>query len=181
VFIDVGFSQSRRTSGLLINGGEPRELTFAHLRNELVATLTKCSGVANLVLEAPLSAAFSKAGNPTGRSIERKGVQHRYWYEGAGCQVTLSAAYLLRSVIELPEAPEIRLFEGFASFKERGNKSSHADDTKAIRSVAWNEPGANGRIIKAEELVGPSIDRIESVFRVYGFDCGIPPVIMAVV
>ena len=179
VFIDVGFSQAGRTSGLLVNGGEPKELTFAHLRSELVATLIKLPGITNLVFEAPLSAAFTKVGNPTGRSIERNGIQHRYWYEGAGCQVTLSAAYLLRAVIELPEAPEIRLFEGFASFKERGKKSSHAGDTKAIRSVAWNEPGASGRIVEPAKLCVQETDRLESAFRVFGFDCGIPAVIMA--
>ena len=123
--------------------------------------------------------AFTKEGNPAGRSIERKGAEHRYWYAGLGCQVTLAAAYLLRSILAVQITREIRLFEAFVSFKSKGIKSSHAADVISIRSVVWNPQLHANSIIAPENLAGPHTKTIESAFTVYGFNCGIPPVLIA--
>ena len=179
VFVDVGFSRESKTSGLLVNDGQPIEVTFNDLRQELLK-LTKQEGPAiNLVLEAPLSVAFTRDGNPAGRSIERRGTEHRYWYAGLGCQVTLAAAYLLRSILAVQSTREIRLFEAFVSFKSKGAKSSHAADVISIRSVVWNPHQHAGKIIAPENLAGPHTKTMESAFAVYGFNCGIPPVHIA--
>lgn len=97
VFVDVGFFRDGKTGGLLVHDGTPRALTFDSLRAELVSPGTKKTGLRNLVLEAPLSAAFTAAGNPAGRAMEKSETGHRYWYAGLGCQVTVAAAYLLRA------------------------------------------------------------------------------------
>lgn len=178
-FVDVGFARDGKTSGFLINNGTPQVLTFSELRRQLLELVTAAEQPLNLVLEAPLSAAFTGAGNPTGRSMEREGKKHRYWYAGLGCQVTVAAAYLLRAIHENQAKREVRLFEAFVSFKSRGTKSSHVDDVLAMRSVAWAEASYVGKIIPPEEIAGPHARTVQSAFRVFGFDCGIPPVVVA--
>lgn len=179
VFVDVGFSREGKTGGLLVHDGDPRELTFAQLMAELVALAAGGPEPMNLVLEAPLSAAFTAKGNPAGRAMEKDETGHRYWYAGLGCQVTVAAAYLLRAVLEAELRRDIRLFEAFISFKEKGVKSSHAADVLAMRAVAWGTPGAAGRVLGPEQLMGPHAAQLQSAFTVFGFDCQVPPVIVA--
>lgn len=99
VFVDIWFSREGKTGGLLVHDEVPRELTFAQLRSELVALAKSGPAPMNLVLEAPLSAAFTALGNPAGRAMEKDATGHRYWYAGLGCQVTMAAAYLLRAML----------------------------------------------------------------------------------
>jgi hypothetical protein len=179
VFVDVGFSREGKTGGLLVHDGLPRQLTFAQLRSELVTLAKNGPEPMNLVLEAPLSAAFTASGNPTGRVMEKDDTGHRYWYAGLGCQVTLAAAYLLRAVLEVEQVRDIRLFEAFVSFKAKEKKSSHAADVLAMRAVAWALPDAVGTVLGPGELAGQHAARVQSAFQVFGFDCQVPPVIVA--
>lgn len=179
VFVDVGFSREGRTGGLLVHDGTPRELTFAQLRSELTMLAKSGPEPMNLVLEAPLSAAFTATGNPAGRVMEKDETGHRYWYAGLGCQVTLAAAYLIRAMLEVEQGRDIRLFEAFVSFKVKGKRSSHAADVLAMRDVVWGAQDAAGKVIGPEELAGPHAARMQSAFQVFGFDCQVPPVIVA--
>jgi len=179
VFVDVGFSREGRTGGLLVHDGHPRELTFAQLMAELVALAMGGSKPLNLVLEAPLSAAFTDAGNPAGRAMEKDETGHRYWYAGLGCQVTVAAAYLVRAILEAKPRRDIRLFEAFISFKGKSNRSTHAADVLAMRAVAWGLPLAVGSVVSPDKVAGPHAVRVQSAFRVFGFDCQVPPVIVA--
>lgn len=178
VFVDVGFSRSGKTGGLLLHDGEPRELTFAQLGAELVSLARGAPSPMNLVLEAPLSAAFTAEGNPAGRAMEKDDASHRYWYAGLGCQVTIAAAYLLRAMLDSDPIRDLRLFEAFVSFKHKGKKSSHAADVLAMRAVAWDFPGATGHVLAPDQVMGPHAARVQSAFKVFGFDCGVPPVIV---
>jgi hypothetical protein len=178
-FVDVGFSREGKTAGLLLHDGQPRELTFAQLQAELVALATCSAQPLSLVLEAPLSAAFTSNGNPAGRAMEKGEAGHRYWYAGLGCQVTVAAAYLVRAMLESGVARDVRLFEGFVSFKDKGKRSSHSADVLAMRAVAWGLPGATGHVLSPERLAGPHASRMQSAFQVFGFDCQVPPVIVA--
>lgn len=181
VFVDVGFSRSGKTGGLLLHDGEPRELTFAQLGAELVSLARGAPSPMNLVLEAPLSAAFTAEGNPAGRAMEKDDANHRYWYAGLGCQVTIAAAYLLRAMLDSDPTRDIRLYEAFVSFKGKGKgkRSSHAADVLAMRAVSWGSPGAKGHILGPDQVMGPHAARVQSAFKVFGFDCGVPPVIVA--
>lgn len=178
-FVDIGFSRIGKTGGLLVHDGEPDALTFNDLRNALVSLGRQRSGPLNLVLEAPLSAAFTAAGNPTGRSIEKSESGHRYWYAGLGCQVTLAAAYLLRAMLEAGLARDVRLFEAFVTFKTKETRTSHTADVLAMRDVAWGRPEARGQVLVPTELAGPHASEVRSAFAVFGFDCQVPPVIVA--
>src|SRR5437870_7573458 len=98
LFVDVGFSNKGRTCGVLGGDGASVAVTFAEAAKSVVASGARQTGILNLLIEAPLSVAFNAAGNPAGRTIERLGSQHRYWYEGLGCVVMTSAMYLLRAL-----------------------------------------------------------------------------------
>jgi hypothetical protein len=179
VFVDLGFASNAKSCGLSIGQLEPEELTFADLSSRLRVLAREEGPPLNLVLEAPLSVAFSCAGNPVGRSIEqREGQTPRYWYLGLGCGVLMAATYLLQSLREAMPRREVRLFEGLASFKPKGEKSSHAADVQKLRSIIFEPDAPPGRIIAPETLRINPTDQLRSAFAVSGMDFGIPPVLM---
>lgn len=176
LFIDVGFSSKGRSCGVLC-GERAVKLTFAETCNRLVAAGTQVGGRLNLLIEAPLSVAFSFAGNPVGRSVERVGSQHRYWYEGLGCVVMTSALYLLRALHDSRPLRDVHLFEGFVSFKPKGQGSSHCGDVDALRSVVMNRSRDSSAIVKPDQLAVTPTDRVVSAFAVAGLDFGVPPIV----
>lgn len=179
VFVDVGFAREGKTGGLLIGSGQPVRRSFSDLRVELAEISRSSAAPMNLVLEAPLSVAFTARGNPAGRSIEKSDQGHRYWYAGLGCQVTTAAAYLLRSIIDSTPTRAIRVFEAFVTFKPKGSVSSHERDVEAMKAVVWRSASLPGDVIAPDHLCGPHAHVVRSAFAVYGFDIGVPPVIVA--
>ena len=152
IFVDIGFSKRKRSSGIAVGDQNPEQVRFRDLSKRIAQALHAGKGPANLLIEAPLSVAFDRAGNPTPRSIERQGDKRRDWYSGAGPTVLLAAMHLLRSLAdEAPQRP-IRLIEGFLSFKMPRTRSSHAEDVARLRDVAWRIPGARGCIVPPVEL-----------------------------
>ncbi len=178
-FVDLGFSKSGKTTAILIDRGTPELHTFDSARRRLLSLASEGGAALNLVLEAPLSVCFTAQGNPAGRSFEKSASGHRYWYAGLGCQVTLAAAYILRTLVEAAPARPVRLFEAFVSFKPKGAASVHAADVQAMREVAWATTPQRPGVVAPRDLMGPDAARIESAFRVFGFDLGVPPVIVA--
>lgn len=178
VFIDLGFAKSAKSCGLLVGDGIPTEISFSQLRAEVTTIALSNQTPLNLLIEAPLSVAFTATGNPTGRSFEKRGTQTRYWYVGLGCSVLVAATYLLRAVYDLHPGREIRLFEGLASFKPKGVRSSHSRDVIGLRRVIWEGASCSGCIISAEELPAAQGDRLFSAFLVAGMDFGVPPVVV---
>ncbi len=177
VFVDLGFAQSAKSCGLLVCDGKPREVSFAQLRTQLLEIVASDGKPLNLLIEAPLSVAFNAKGNPTGRSIERRANQIRYWYVGLGCSVLVAATYLLRAIYDAHSDREIRLFEGFASFKPKGVRSSHSDDVLNLRNIIWEGASKSGSIIPPDKLVVSEEDQLLSAFLVAGMNFGVPPVV----
>jgi hypothetical protein len=177
VFVDLGFASNAKTCGMLIDEGEACTLSFSELKSRIASICSTGSAPLNLLLEAPLSVAFGPTGNPTGRSVESRNGQIRYWYLGLGCSVLVAATYLLRLVHDLPPKREIRLFEGLVSFKPKGAPSSHTRDVIELRALAWGLNAFPGRIVAPEELALDEGDHLMSAFRVSGMDFGVPPVI----
>lgn len=178
VFVDVGFAKSARSSGLLLGDELCQELSFSQLRAKLQTVATAKAEPLNILLEAPLSVAFNENGNPTGRKIERRENQTRYWYVGPGCSVLVAATHLLRAIYDVTPSREIRLFEGFASFKPKGVRTSHCDDVLSLQKVIREGSSALGRIIPAEELLVSQDHCLQSAFFVAGMDYGVPPVVV---
>jgi len=82
-------------------------------------------------------------------------------------------------MLEVEQGRDIKLFEAFVSFKEKGRKSSHAADVLAMRGIAWGLPAAVAEVLGLNELAGPHAARVQSAFQVFGIDCQMPPVIVA--
>lgn len=184
VFVDIGFSRDARSCGIAVGDSEPRAICFGDLVPRVAEELSKGSCPLNLLIEAPLSVAFNAQGCPTGRKIEkRREGSPRYWYLQAGAVTLLAATYFLRGLHDVASARgrgsdrTIRLFEGFASFKQKGVASSHAEDVARLRDVAWRE-SSRGRIVECEGLRMCSGDTLRSAFEVTGMDFGIPPVVV---
>jgi hypothetical protein len=178
-FIDIGFASRSKSCGLLIGDGQPLETTFGRLKS-MVGELALTAGPPlNLVIEAPLSVAFNQQGNPTGRSIEkRRNERPRYWYIAPGVSVLVAATYLMRHVVDSGPKREIRLFEGFVSFKPKGTTSSHARDVEWLRDTVWHIQERPNAVVTAEQLIMDVDDRVTSAFSVSGIDFGVPPVIV---
>ena len=100
LFLDVGFSASSSSSGLLVGNGNPCAVQFGEARRRILDHIRHANSPTNLVIEAPLSVCFNRNGNPTGRLIERDSIegktQTRYWHAGLGCSVMVAAMYIIR-------------------------------------------------------------------------------------
>ncbi len=178
VFVDIGFSRNARSCGVAIGENDPKEMKFSELAPAILGVVRAGTGPVNLLVEASLSVAFTPGGNPTGRRIEKRGARTRYWYVGLGCAVLVATTYLLRQLYECGSEREIRLFEGFVSFKEKGVKSSHSKDVADLRSVAWNLDHVPGEVVGPDQLKVNPDDRLCSAFAVAGMDLGVPPVVV---
>jgi hypothetical protein len=177
VFVDLGFAQAAKSCGLLVGDGKPREVSFSQLRTEVLEIVAACGKPLNLLIEAPLSVAFNEKGNPTGRKIERREKQTRYWYVGLGCSVLVAATYLLRSIHDARPVREIRLFEGLASFKPKDARSSHGEDVLNLRKIIWEGASKSGCIVPPQNLAASQGDIVLSAFLVAGMDFGVPTVV----
>lgn len=178
VFVDLGFAKAAKSCGLLVGDGMPKDVSFSQLKAELGSLIAAGGEPLNLLIEAPLSVAFNTTGNPTGRSVERRQDQTRYWYVGPGCSVLVAATYLLRSIHDARPDRDIRLFEGLVSFKPKGAQSSHRDDVLNLRKIIWEGATQSGRIVPPEDLVASREDTLLSAFLVAGMDFGIPAVVV---
>lgn len=177
LFVDLGFARKAASCGFLQGDNAPEAVTFAAARERAVRAASLAARPLNLLLEAPLSVAFTKDGNPTGRSIEKRPEGTRFWYVGLGCAVLVAATYLVRAIASAQVGREIRLFEGFVSFKPKTARSSHVDDVIHLRDVVWRPEMYPGAITPPENLPLHPTDVVSSAFAVLGLDLGIPPVI----
>ena len=179
LFVDIGFSRSDATCGVAKGDEHPRVVKFHELVGVVTTECAKTGGPLNLLIEAPLSVAFTAAGNPSGRSVEfRKGAQPRYWYLGLGCGVMVATMYLLRAVVDNGLGRDVRLFEGFVSFKKKGAASSHTGDVERLRGIVWHASEHSGSILGPSALKLHEGDLLQSAFAVLGLGVGIPPVVV---
>ena len=183
LFVDVGFSSKGKTCGVLKGAGNPELRTFRGMVDLVLQEVQVTGQPLNLLLEAPLSAAFNQSRNPTGRSIEsidgknRKNRKHRYWYEGPAGNLVVASGYLLRAMLDCEIQREVRLFEGFVSFKPSKTKSSHTKDVKRLRKAAWNP--TPDCVFAPCKLRKNDSDTLQSVFKFADMNFGIPPVVVA--
>jgi hypothetical protein len=182
IFLDTGFSGARnargRTCGLVIGNSEGERANFAEATQRIVEHIAGTRSLVNLVIEAPLSVCFSAAGLPTGRSIERKEGEQRYWYTGPGCAVMVAAMYLIGAIREIPSPNTVRLFEAFISYKTRGTGSDHKREARLLRDAVRYPRKFPARIIPAKDLKERENDDLHSAFRIMGLDCDVPAVIV---
>ena len=153
IFVDIGFSSTEESCGVAIGKDDPEEVTFANLVKKLaaqVAEVEKPHKPLNLLLEAPLSIAFTTDGNPTARVFESKKEStppklaelmddtHRGWYYNAGANTMAGATRLIWELRKCKRRRDIRLFEGYApreSERRDEIKSKKGDHAKVVRQL----------------------------------------------
>jgi len=185
-FVDLGFASKAKSCGYLFASFSedtkqgPEEITYGELVSTLTSLVSKKAPPLHLVLEAPISSAFSQEGNPTGRSIEKTDAGHRYWFVPVGCLVLVSALYLVKRLSEANPQREIRIFEGFVSFKKGGKSStSHIKDVEAMQHVVWSQGKDGGYFCEPKALHNPNESSIQSTLALLGMDAT-PPAIVRV-
>lgn len=178
LILDVGFANNKKSCGLLINESLPEELRFAEAVQRIHEYINAKETPVNLLIEAPLSVAFDIKGNPKGRSMEKQGNRTRYWYVGLGCAVMVAAMYLVKTLSDSRPDNEVRLFEGFVSFKKTDCRSSHSRDIQLLREVVERPSDFKTSIIDPTQIKAMESDMLQSAFLVAGVDAGIPPIIM---
>lgn len=196
--VDIGFSK-KATCALLLRGrleSSDEDLSFGELCKKLQQLVWPLKKL-NLVIEAPLSYAFDEAGNPVGRNFEKpieaqsnkESRAHRYWYLGAGACVTLAAARLLLILMLNASKSdcEVRLFEGFVSFKSKKRfhskktrrASSHIRDAKSLWIAIEKTQVSRKHKKMSPWAVGEKVNgRIEPALQMLGDTArSVPPVI----
>lgn len=173
VFLDIGFSNQAKSCGLLMHDSQPTMHRYSDAVSEIIEVV-KIHDRINLVIEAPLSVSFDKLGNPTGRKIEKDKNGTRYWYMGPGNAVMVAAFYLLYDLVNSKLKSDIRLFEGFVSYKDKNSKSDHARDVLLLREVIKTPEKYSQCIYSPESLLMNREDKLSSAFNM---DFGIPLVI----
>jgi hypothetical protein len=178
VFIDIGFANKAKSCGLLFDDGNPVEVTFNQAVENICSHIQTNNTAINLVIEAPLSVAFDDKGNPKGRAVEKLNGKTRYWYVSLGCTVMVAALYLVRAIHDSKPNGEVRLFEGFVSFKDSNETSNHSKDVLLLRDIVNNPNDNLDAIISPDSLKMDSTDQIRSAFLVAGLNFGVPPILM---
>ncbi|GMW04813.1 MAG: hypothetical protein AMXMBFR85_07960 [Dehalococcoides mccartyi] len=177
LILDIGFSNSQKSCGILLGDEEAKQLTFNETVHEVIR-IANSLPLLNLVIEAPLSVTFDKSGNPKGRSMEKEGGKNRLWYVGPGCAVLVAGMYLMGKLYGSRPSGDIKLFEGFVSYKSKEAKSSHSEDVDLLREAIKAAQTKSHNIIMPEEIKTDPDDSIESAFEIMKLvDIGIPPII----
>ncbi len=158
IFVDIGFAPGDASCGVAIGSDKAEEITFGKLVEIVVTEARKPGKPLNLLLEAPLSMAFTKDGNPWPRSFEAKPKkwnrvprwfedlkdgEHRGWYRQAGPLTMAGAVRLIWELRRRKRQRKIQLFEGFAP-REKGTESQTGDHAKVaekLRGVVKGETG----------------------------------------
>ena len=183
LIVDIGFSSTACSCGVWDTTREPRVVTFGELVNLAIRKVQESDQpTLNLLIEAPLSVAFQQNGNPTRRRCDSRGNKHRDWYVNAGATTLIATGYLLRELNKCRRTRQVRLFEGFVSFKtsnhsprsKKARIASHNNDVRSLKKAVWNPKTAD--IFDPGELrLNPS-DRVESAFPFLDKN-PVPPVI----
>ena len=183
LIVDVGFSSTEPTSGVWNGTGEPHVVTFGDLVELATREVRKASPQPlNLLLEAPLSVAFHQNGNPTRRCCDTYKGKHRDWYVNAGATTLIAACRLLWALHRCERQRDVRLFEGFASFKsaqdtpktKAAREEKHKDDALDLKNAVWTRH--NAELFDPGKLRQHPTDCIESAFPFLDEDL-VPPVI----
>ena len=152
IFVDIGFARENNSCGVAIGADVAKKVEFAELAKLVVKAVQKKGKSLNLVLEAPLSMAFTEAGNPWPRNFEWStrsqgndspqwfkdlmDPSERFWYSRAGSSTKAGAERLIWELRRCQRGREVRLFEGAASLN-----ADHHEVADRLREVIKGEIG----------------------------------------
>ena len=222
VIIDIGFSGSKRSCGITINGDKiPDPLQDYRLNSkELKPRGDKHYGMLcpaitewlkahhgagkrptlNLMIEAPLSMAFAKRaqpqdkrrgarqGNPIARipdqlqdqdSKGEKRQRQRLWYTQPASGLMVASMRLIQDLATELNGWEIRLFEGFVSFKEDKAPQCKGHWCDTIKLWDALELPSSGPQPHSNPIINPLEGSIVSLLALMGINSSndIPPIL----
>ena len=152
----------------------------------------------NLMIEAPLSMAFASRsnsdasprgvlqGNPIARIPDRleatdangrTQTQQRLWYTQPASGLMVASMRLIQELAAALEDWEIRLFEGFVSFKEGNEPKGHWRDTcKLWKALPIT---SDSKLPQSRPVVDPTDGKVESILGLMGCerDNETPPIL----
>jgi len=152
----------------------------------------------NLMIEAPLSMAFASRsnsdasprgvlqGNPIARIPDRleatdangrTQTQQRLWYTQPASGLMVASMRLIQELAAALEDWEIRLFEGFVSFKEGNEPKGHWRDTCKLWKALPITSDSN--LPRSRPIVDPTDGKVESILGLMGCerDNETPPIL----
>ena len=130
IAIDMGFARANRSCGIAWQNidtdvVQSAETDFGGAIKLVARKLQTAPTDVVLIVEAPLSGAFDRYGNPEPRGqfeitdSKRRQNSPRYWYTGPGASTALAAVYFLqqisRRLSKISSRKRIHIVEGFAS------------------------------------------------------------------
>ena len=186
IFSDIGFAPDKRSCGVAVGNHTGKEVKFADLVAIVVKVVKEPGEPLNLLLESPLSIAFTQDGNPWPRNFEwstksknnqlpkwfkdRLGSDHKGWYLRAGASTKAGAERLVWKLHRCKPQREVLLFEGFAPLK--GTK--HKEVAERLRDAVTGETGSP--IVSPDKIVdGQSKVDLWPITGISGWDSDEPP------
>ena len=220
VIIDLGFSGSSRSCGITINGSRipdplegyrstsskpkrPGDKHYGMLCPAITEWLSthyspEKPGAINLMIEAPLSMAFTKRsasgdrlrgarqGNPIARIPDRlegtdtngrAQVHQRLWYTQPASGLMIASIRLIQELATALDGWDIRLFEGFVSFKKGDEPKGHWRDTRELWRALPEDPAPFEPSI--HPIVDPQEGTVESILGLVNMSTSsdVPPIL----
>lgn len=147
--VDMGFSGKTASTGYAYRAAGNQQAisenkTFADCLQAVAEQISR-AGDLLLIIEAPLSAAFDRKGNPQSRGTFESSPKPRWWSLRAGAAMSLAAMHFLKRLASrIPANSKCYLVEGYVV----GANSGHdADVAEALvqsacseRKCSWQEP-----------------------------------------
>jgi hypothetical protein len=177
IAVDMGFAGDHNSScGVAwADGPEARaEMCFGEAVNRVGERL-KQDRETVLLIEAPLSGAFSAGGNPCVRGNFERWPQRRYWWVQPGAGIALGAGLFLHRLIQNINSHKgtVHIVEGFVTGVT--GQHSHMRVAVALRraflnsqtpETYWHSVERNGEIHSVVALVGPDAGKVNSTVSV---------------
>ena len=185
IFSDIGFAPDEKSCGVAVGSHTAEEVRFAEMVNMMVEKVEEPGKPLHLLLESPLSAAFTPAGNPCPRNFEwstrSKGnhsskwfkdwidKMHRGWYLRAGASTKAGAERLLWELHRCKRQRDVLLFEGFAPLKAK-----HKEVAEKLRYAVKGETSSH--IVSPDEIVAGKLEvYLWPITGISGWDSNEPP------
>jgi hypothetical protein len=151
VAVDMGFSGKTASCGYAFRAASIGAIDSENKKfHDCLAAVVKqfqSVGEAVLILEAPLSSAFDRLGNPQPRGDFERHPKPRWWSLGPGASMSLAAMYFLKRFVEaVPAHTKCHLIEGFVVGADSGHDADVAealiDSFAGVQRCAWQAPAA---------------------------------------
>lgn len=185
--VDLGFSKKKFTTGVnFIHGSEqiipPRTFVFSKAIAALNEQFANTQHDIVLIVEAPLSIAFSADANPCHRQIElrrnycarKSPISPKGWFYQAGANLSLASMFFIRG-LDVPKDVTVHLIEGF--YCNIVKNDTHPADAHVAETLVTHFQDE-----KRPDLVAPRPENSDGIMQalpgIPALDGKFPPVLL---